>query len=472
LTLALKGATSTPMPFTVAIIGRPNVGKSTLFNRLVGKRLALVDDQPGVTRDRREGDARLGDLKFRIIDTAGLEDAPEEALEGRMRQQTERAIEEADLCLFLIDVRSGLTPDDHHFGAMLRESGKPVLVLANKMEGMQGSEAMWDAYGLGLGDPIPTSGEHGEGMADLYQAIRPFHDAYQGEVEADESLEWDDPLKPLRIAVVGRPNAGKSTLINHLLGEQRLLTGPEAGITRDSIAVEWSWQDKTRDRVWPVKLFDTAGLRKRARIQEKLEKLSVSDSVRAIRFAEIVALMIDAENPMEKQDLQIADLALREGRALVILANKWDLIKDKDQAFRHLREKVERLLPQAPGIPIIQISALTGRGVEKIMPAITDVYMDWNARVKTADLNQWMKMAQEKHPPPAVAGRRIRIKYIAQTKTRPPTFVAHCQRADDLPESYRRYLINGLREAFDIPAVPIRLQMKKQDNPYADEKKR
>ncbi len=460
------------MPFTVAIIGRPNVGKSTLFNRLIGKRLAIVDDQPGVTRDRREGDARLGDMKFRIIDTAGLEQAPDDALETRMRLQTERAIEEADLSLFLIDARAGVTQDDHIFGAMLRASGKPVVLLANKMEGMHGSEGLWDAYRLGLGDPIPVSGEHGEGMSDLYQAMMPIYDNYVDEEADSDGLEWDDPLKPLRIAVVGRPNAGKSTLINQFLGEDRLLTGPEAGITRDAIGVEWKWHDKKRARDWPIKLFDTAGMRKRAKVQKKLEKLSVSDTVRAIRFAEVVVLMIDAQTPMEKQDLQIADLALREGRALVIVANKWDLLGDQDLNYKELREKIDRLLPQAPQIPVLAVSALTGRGLEKIMQAVTDVYMDWNARVQTADLNQWLKMAQEKHPPPAVGGRRIRIKYIAQTKTRPPTFVANCQRSDELPASYRRYLINGLREAFNIPAVPIRLQLKKQENPYAKDKSR
>ncbi len=461
------------MPVKIAIVGRPNVGKSTLFNRLVGKRLALVDDTPGVTRDRREGEGRLGDLSFTVIDTPGLEEAPREALEGRMRLQTDRAIEDADLCLFVFDARAGLTPLDETFAGLLRAAGKPIVLLANKAEGDAGEHGIYDAYGLGMGDPIAFSAEHGEGVAELYTRLEPLVAALETVAQhGDEEDEaaWDDPLKPLRIAIVGRPNAGKSTLVNRLIGEDRLLTGPEAGITRDSISVEWTWRGEDRD--WPVKLYDTAGMRKKSRVQSKLEKLSVADSLRAIQFAEVVVLMIDAEAPFEKQDLQIADLVMREGRALVIAANKWDLIEDKDEAARSLREKTARLLPQAPGAPIVFFSALTGRNIDRLMPAVTSVYVDWNARVKTPDLNTWLRDALERHPPPAVSGQRIKLRYIAQTKTRPPTFVAQCTRADDVPASYRRYLVNGIREAFDIPAVPIRLILKKPDNPYVNNDKK
>ncbi len=455
------------MPLKIAIVGRPNVGKSTLFNRLVGKRLALVDDTPGVTRDRREGEAKLGDHIAILIDTPGLEEAPERLLEGRMRQQTDRAVEEADLCLFVYDARAGLTPLDESFASLLRAADKPVLLLANKAEGAKGAEGVYDAYSLGMGEPIAISAEHGEGMADLFIALEPHLEAAaEHDVQPDAEEEgWDDPLKPLRLAIVGRPNAGKSTLINRMIGEDRLLTGPEAGITRDSISVEWRWQGP--DREWPVKLFDTAGMRKKSRVQSKLEKLSVADSLRAIQFAEVVTLLIDAESPFEKQDLQIADLVIREGRALVIAVNKWDLIEDKDAAARDLREKASRLLPQAPGAPLVFFSALTGRNIDRLMPAVTSVYVDWNARVKTPDLNTWLRDATERHPPPAVSGQRIKLRYIAQTKTRPPTFVAQCTRADDVPASYKRYLVNSIREAFDIPAVPIRLILKKPDNPYA-----
>ena len=456
------------MSLKVALIGRPNVGKSTLFNRLVGKRLAIVDDTPGVTRDRREGEARLGDLAFTVVDTPGLEEAPEAALEGRMRRQSDVAIEEAAVCLFMIDARAGVTPLDRAFADMLRASGKPVILLANKAESRASEAGLYDAYALGLGEPIAISGEHGEGMGDLFTALEPYLAA--DDAEDDEALDWDNPLKPLRVAVVGRPNAGKSTLVNRMIGEDRLLTGPEAGITRDSISVEWTWAGKDRD--WPVKLFDTAGMRKKAKVQSKLEKLSVADSLRAIQFAEVVALLIDAEAPLEKQDLQIADLALREGRALVIGVNKWDLVEDRDALMRDLREKAERLLPQAPGLPLVPVSALTGAGIDRLMTAVTQVYVDWNARVKTPDLNDWLREAVARHAPPAVSGQRIKLRYIAQTKTRPPTFVAQCTRAEDLPESYRRYLVNGIRDAFDIRATPVRLILKKPDNPYAKDKRR
>ena len=457
------------MPVKIALVGRPNVGKSTLFNRLVGKRVALVDDTPGVTRDRREGDAKLGDLYFTVVDTPGLEEAPEAALEGRMRKQTDVAVAEAAVCLFLIDARAGVTPLDKTFAAILRSSGKPVILLANKAEGNAGDAGFYDAYGLGVGEPIAISAEHGEGMAELFTALEPFIEAME-DGGAEEDTEWDDPLKPLRVTIIGRPNAGKSTLVNRLIGENRLLTGPEAGITRDSISVEWRWQGPDRD--WPVKLFDTAGMRKKAKVQSKLEKLSVSDALRAIKFSEVAVLLLDAETPFDKQDLQLADLALREGRALVIGVNKWDLIEDKDSRMAELREMAARLLPQAPDIPITPFSAITGAGINRLMPAVVKVYIDWNARVKTPALNDWLQEALQRHAPPAVSGQRIKMRYIAQTKTRPPTFVVQCTRAQDLPESYKRYMINGIREAFDIKAVPIRLIFKQPGNPYDTEEKK
>lgn len=453
----------------IAIVGRPNVGKSTLFNRLAGKRLALVDDTPGVTRDRREGEGKLGDLTFTIVDTPGLEEAPEAALEGRMRLQTDVAVGEATLCLFMIDARAGVTPLDRTFGQILRESGKPVILLANKSESEASNAGVLDAYSLGLGEPLAVSAEHGEGLGDLFNALMPFFEEPIEEAQ-EEEIEWDDPLKPLRVAIVGRPNAGKSTLINRIIGEDRLLTGPEAGITRDSISVEWRWHGK--DREWPVKLFDTAGMRKKARVQSKLEKLSVADTLRAIRFAEVVVLLLDSQSPFEKQDLQIADLALREGRALVLAVNKWDIVEDRDATLKVLREKAGRLLPQAPGLPIVTLSGLTGAGLNRLMPAVTNTYVDWNARVKTSDLNDWLGEALSRHAPPAVSGQRIKIRYIAQTKTRPPTFVAQCTRAEDLPTAYKRYLVNGIRDAFNIKAVPIRLILKKPANPFANEKKK
>ena len=458
------------MAAKVALIGRPNVGKSTLFNRLVGKRLALVDDQPGVTRDRREGLARLGDLDFLAIDTPGLENAPIDALEGRMRQQTEIAINEASVCLFIIDAKAGVTPLDKSFAGLLRAGGKPVVLVANKVDAKDADAGFYDAYGLGLGEPIGLSAEHGEGLSDLYQALEPHLALEDDAVTGNADVEWDDPLKPLRVAIIGRPNAGKSTLVNRLIGEDRMTVGPEAGITRDAIGVEWTWEGKERD--WPIKLYDTAGMRKRAKVQEKLEKLSVADSIRAIVFAEVCVLMFDALTPLEKQELTLADLCIREGRALVLVANKWDLVVDRDEAFRDIRERVDRLLPQAPGVPIVRLSAKSGLGVNGLMPAVTSIYRDWNARIKTPDLNDWLQEATGRHPPPAVSGRRIKFRYIAQTKTRPPTFVAQCSRADDVPTSYKRYLVNSIREAFNIPAVPIRLILKKQENPYENKKRK
>lgn len=444
------------MPLKLAIVGRPNVGKSTLFNRLAGKKLAIVDDQPGVTRDRRYADGRLGDLDLQLIDTAGFEDVADESLEARMRAQTELAIEEADLSLFIYDAREGVTPLDEVFATLLRRRGKPVIIAANKAEGKAGQSGIGEAYKLGLGEPIPISGEHGEGMAELYAAM------LEAVPEELYSGEEDDEDKPIRLAIVGRPNAGKSTLINRLIGEQRLLTGPEAGITRDSISVDWVWGDKK------VRLVDTAGLRKKAKVQEKLEKLSTQDTIRAITFAEVVVLVMDATHPFEIQDLQIADLTEREGRALVFVLAKWDLIEDQAGTLAAFREHAERMLPQVRGAPVVALSGETGSGVNKLMPAVLKIHKDWSTKVKTRDLNDWLQMAMQRHPPPAVSGRRVKPKYMAQTKARPPTFVLFSSRADQMPDHYRRYLINSLRESFDLPGVPLRITIKSGANPYAD----
>jgi GTP-binding protein len=473
------------MSFTVAIVGRPNVGKSTLFNRLVGKKLALVDDTPGVTRDRRPGDARLVDLRFTIIDTAGLEEATDESLQGRMRQQTEAAIDEADLSLFIVDAKTGLTPVDTALGEMLRRRGRPVVLVANKSEARGSDSGFYDAFSLGLGEPVAISAEHGQGMLDLRDAIvaavgediafPPKDDVAVTDVdlpqssgeedEEDEEPVYDDS-KPLRVAIVGRPNAGKSTLINRFLGEDRLLTGPEAGITRDSISVEWEWRGRT------IKMFDTAGMRRKAKVIEKLEKLSVADALRAIRFAETVVIVFDATIPFEKQDLHIVDLVLREGRAAVLAFNKWDMIEDRQAVLADLREKTDRLLPQARGIRAVPISGQTGWGLDKLMQSIIDTDRVWNKRISTAKLNRWLEQQQVQHPPPAVSGRRIKLKYMTQVKARPPAFMVSCTRSDALPESYTRYLINGLRADFDMPSVPIRIHYRSPDNPFEGKKKR
>jgi GTPase len=449
------------MGFTLAIVGRPNVGKSTLFNRLVGRRLALVDDLPGVTRDRREGQARLGDLEFTAIDTAGLEEAAAESLSGRMVAQTRRAVADADAVLFLIDARAGLAPADRAFADLVRRSGKPTIVVANKSEGAAGGAGALEAYALGLGEPVAISAEHGEGLADLYDALRAALPGRTAPTQGEDAQAAPDDTGPIRVAVVGRPNSGKSTLVNRLIGEERLLTGPEAGITRDAIAVDLAWHGRK------FRLHDTAGLRRRAKVEHKLEKLSVADALRAIRFAEVVVVLMDAERPFEEQDLRIVDLVESEGRALVLGVNKWDLADRRPGAISRLRADADHWLPQVKGVPIVAVSGLTGEGLDRLMQAILDAHKVWNRRVATNRLNRWFAEALAQHPPPAVAGRRLKLNYITQVKARPPSFVVFCTRADAVPDAYRRYLVNGLREAFDLPGAPIRLILREKANPYA-----
>ncbi len=453
------------MSFTVAIIGRPNVGKSTLFNRLVGRRLALVDDRPGVTRDRREGEARLGDLRFTAVDTAGLEEAAPESLSGRMRAQTETAIAQADVIFFLIDARQGPTPVDRAFAAIVHKAGKPTVLVANKMEGSAGEPGRLEAYELGFGEPVPVSAEHNEGMADLYDALRAALPDAAVPAE-DEEEEESGEGRPIRVAIVGRPNAGKSTLINRLIGEERLLTGPEAGLTRDSIAVDLSWQGRE------FRLYDTAGLRRKSRVEEKLEKLSVADALNAIRFAEVVVVLIDVEHAFEEQDQRIADLVEQEGRALVLAVSKWDLQEAKPGSISKLRELADEKLTQIKGVPLVAVSGLTGEGLDRLMQAVIDAHAVWNKRVSTSALNRWFEKAISAHPPPAVSGRRLKLNYITQAKTRPPTFVVFCTRADALPDAYKRYLLNTLRETFELPGTPIRLILREKENPFRGRAKR
>lgn len=446
---------------SLAIVGRPNVGKSTLFNRLAGKQLAIVDDRPGVTRDRKEARGTIGDLEFRLIDTAGYEDE-KHGVEVRMRAQTEMALSEADICIFLIDGREGVTALDERFAEILRKSGKPVILAVNKCEGRRGDDGAVEAWSLGLGEPVPVSASHGEGISDLYSRLAELVET-ETDVAVDPELDEDDDNAPLRIAVVGRPNVGKSTLVNALIGEERLITGPEAGLTRDAIAVAWEWDGRQ------VRLHDTAGLRKRGKVDDRLERMSVADTLRAIKFAEVVLLLVDSERPFERQDLTIASRIVDEGRGLVVLISKWDLVENKQAKLAELREEFERLLPQVKGAPLIPVSGLTERGLDKIMPAVAALHANWCAKVKTRDLNDWLSEMIQRHPPPAVDGKRVKPRYIAQTKARPPTFVMMTSRASQLPESYKRYLANGLREAFNLPGVPIRLIVKAKKNPYAKE---
>jgi GTPase len=466
------------MSAKVAIIGRPNVGKSTLFNRLVGRKLALVDDEPGVTRDRREGEAKLADLAFTIIDTAGLEEGDPETLAGRMRMQTEAALADCDAILFVVDARAGLNPADRHFAAAVRRAGKPIIVVANKAEG-RARDGVYEAFSLGLGDPIALSAEHGEGLGELYDALVevlppaarlvPEEEKEAGPLQLGEEEDGSelDVTKPLRIAVLGRPNAGKSTLINRILGQDRLLTGPEPGITRDSIGLDAEWRGRK------LKIFDTAGLRRRSRVVEKLEKLAVADALRAVRFAEVVVLLLDATIPFEKQDLTLADLVEQEGRALVIALNKWDLIDNKSDKARELRAEADRLLPQLRGTRVIPVSGLTGAHVDKLMEAIVATDEVWNTRISTGRLNRWLAPVVDATPPPASAGRRVKIRYITQPKARPPFFVLFGNSVESIPESYKRYLVNGLRETFGLIGVPIRLSMRSGgENPYAPKRRR
>ncbi len=459
------------MPFTVAIVGRPNVGKSTLFNRLAGKRLAIVDDQPGVTRDRREGEGRIADLKFNLFDTAGLEEADEEALETRMKQQTERAVREADVVLFVVDGRSGLTPMDRHFASWLRKLSANIILVVNKAESSAATAGIADAWQLGLGQPIPMSAEHGIGIDDLYEALLPHRDAVvetearaSGLVLDDSEIDPEEETGPLRLAIVGRPNVGKSTLVNALLGEERMLTGPEAGVTRDAIASEWTWQGRE------LRLVDTAGLRRKARVVDRVESMSVESSFRAIRLAQVVLLVLDATQMMEKQDLTIARHVIDEGRALIVVVNKWDAVEDRSAAMRQLTDRLQTSLPQVRGVPIVTLSALTGRGLKDLPQAIFDIYDIWDARVSTGQLNRWLDAMLEGHPPPLAAGRAVKIKYVTQAKSRPPTFILFINRPEDLPESYLRYLANGLRDRFGLDGVPLRLLMRRQKNPYIEEK--
>lgn len=466
------------MPIRVAIVGRPNVGKSTLFNRLAGKKLAIVDHTPGVTRDRKEAQGNLGDLHFNLIDTAGFEDAHDRSLEARMRQQTNQAVKQADVALFLIDSRSGITPLDEHFAKWLRGQEIPVILVANKCEGRAGTGGLYESYSLGLGDPIALSAEHCEGFEELYQVLRPIVDprsemetnasqvSHDHENLAEQTSEIEiekNPRGPLQLAIVGRPNVGKSTLVNRLIGEDRMLTGPEAGITRDSVSIEWSHEGRQ------VKLVDTAGLRRKSRVIDKVELLSTEASYRAIQYAQLVVLLLDGHTMLEKQDLTIARQVIEEGRVLIIGVNKWDNVKNKKGARDSLADRLMTSLPQIRGVPIVFFSALKGSGVKNLMPEAFKYFDIWNRRVPTSKLNQWLEFMIERYPPPVVAGRRLRLRYITQAKTRPPTFILFASRGKSLPEYYRRYIANGLREDFDLPGIPIRVMIRQGNNPYVPE---
>lgn len=442
----------------VAVVGRPNVGKSTLFNRLCGKRLAIVHDLPGVTRDRKEAFGQLGDIPLKLIDTAGLEDQSEDPLMEGMKAQVMEALRSADVILFMMDGREGVTPLDKGFAELLRKVGKPLILLANKCEGRRGLVGVAEAWGLGLGDPLPISAEHGLGLDSLYEALIPF---YKGPL-AKEDEEEEAEMPPLQLAIVGRPNVGKSTLLNQLVGEARVLTGPEAGVTRDAIAIDWDYKGH------PIRLIDTAGLRKRAKVTEKLEWLSNAESLTAIQYAQVAILVIDATQPLEKQDLHIASQVIEEGRCLVLGLNKWDLVSNKQELLSHLKARLTTALPQVRGIPLIPISALSGKNKEKLLDAVLNIYDLWNQRISTSKLNRWLEGLISHHPPPLVAGRRIKIKYLTQIKTRPPTFVLFSSKSTELPESYAKYVINGIRETFGLEGVPIRLFVRSGKNPYAE----
>lgn len=443
-----------PLP-TVAIVGRPNVGKSTLFNRLIGKRLALVDDRPGVTRDRREGEAKLLGLDFRLIDTAGFEDQDPHTLPGRMRQQTEAAVRDSDAALFLVDAREGVTPLDEEIGRWLRVETTPVIVVANKAEGNAGEAGILDSYRLGLGEPVAVSAEHGEGIADLFQALQPL-------IEGKSADEEEEPGEraPLKLAIVGRPNAGKSTLVNTMLGEERMITGPEAGITRDSISLDWQWEGR------PVRLVDTAGLRKRAKIEDKLERLSAADTKRALDYSEVVVLLLDATRGLESQDLRIANQVIEEGRALIIAVNKWDVAENASSLFNGIKAALGEGLAQLRNVPLLTVSAKTGKGIDTILQVAFELREAWGKRVPTGELNRWFEEAIEANPPPAPKGKRIKLRYITQVKSRPPSFVVFGNRLEELPESYRRYLLNAMRRDLQLGPVPLRLDFRGRSNPF------
>lgn len=468
----------------VAIVGRPNVGKSTLFNRLVGKRLAIVDDTPGVTRDRREGDGSLAELRFRIFDTAGFEDATDDSLEARMRRQTERAIVDADVTLLMVDARAGITPLDERFANLLRKGKTPIILIANKCEGRAAQSGLMESFSLGLGEPIAFSAEHGEGLSELYDALKPYvkdrakslPGLHMPDLDVDLDPDAEDavedvrpeagsPERPLQIAIVGRPNVGKSTLINRYLGEDRLLTGPEAGITRDSIAVDWVWKDKH------LRMVDTAGLRKRARVSEKVERLSAADTRRTIDFAEVVVLVLDADDMLEKQDLTIARQVIEEGRALIIAANKWDAVENRLEQLQKLKDRLQTSLTQLKGVSVVTISALQGRNLDKLLAEAFRIHKIWNKRISTAKLNTWLEGMVAAHPPPLAKGRRIKIRYMTQVKIRPPTFAIFASQAENLPEAYIRYLTNGLRSDFGMDGVPLRLNLRQGKNPFQPQKR-